>query len=138
MSADWEMQKAIRARLTTTLAVTDKVPAVAILDRNERPAPRPSIILGQSQVVDEGTSLKRQHHRIYHDIHVWVKEPSTETAKAITWAIRQAIHSARLTMFGAFHCADARVSSTRHMRDPDGETSHSVVTVDALVVETMP
>ncbi len=138
MSADWELQVAIRARLTSTAAVTDNVAVGHILDRNERPAPRPSIILGQSQVLDEGTSVKRRHHRIHHDIHVWVKEPSTEINKAIVWAIRQAIQSARLPLGAGFHCADAQVSNTRVLRDPDGETSHGVVSISALVVEVLP
>lgn len=137
MSADWELQKAIRARLITTAAVTALVPAASILDRNARPAPRPAIVLGETQIVDEGTSLKRRHHRIFHDVHVWVTEPSTERAKAITWAIRQAIHAGRLQLATGFHCADARVSQARHLRDPDGVSSHGVVTIEALVVEVL-
>ncbi len=135
MSADLELQAAILARLRGASAVTALVPAASILDRNERPAPRPSIVLGESQLVDEGTSLKRLHHRIYHDLHIWVTEPSTQTCKAISWAIRQAIHSGRLQLGGGFHCADARVSQARHLRDPDGVSSHGVVTINALVVE---
>lgn len=138
MSADWELQKAIHARLIATVAVTALVPPASILDRNERPARRPSIVLGESQLIDEGTSLKRQHHRIYHDLHVWVTEPSTQTCKAISWAIRQAIHAGRLQLAPGFYCADARVSQTRHLRDPDGVSSHGVVTINALVLEVTP
>lgn len=135
MSPDWELQKAIRTRLIGTAAIIALVPAASILDRHERPAPRPSIILGQSQVIDEGTSLQRRHHRIYHDIHVWVKEPSTEQAKAICWIIRTALQSSRLPMPDGLHLADLRVESQRLLRDPDTESSHGILTVNALMVE---
>jgi len=135
MNPDWELQKAIRARLVATNGIVTLVPPTAILDRHERPAPRPSIILGQSQVIDEGDSIERKRHRIYHDIHVWVKEPSTEGAKSICWAIRQALQASRLVLPSGLHLADLRVESARVLRDPDMESSHGILTVDALVVE---
>lgn len=138
MSVDLVVQKALRARLTGTAAVLDLVPAASILDRNQRPAPSPSIILGESQVVDEGTSLRRAHSRVYHTIHVWKLEPSLTGVKAICGAIRTAIHSGRLALDPGFHAADAFVSSLRTLRDPDGETSHGVVTVQVLVHEALP
>ena len=45
MNVDLETQKAIRARLISTSAVTALVPANHILDVNQRPAPDPSIIV---------------------------------------------------------------------------------------------
>ncbi|WP_277019435.1 MULTISPECIES: DUF3168 domain-containing protein [Paracoccus] len=78
MTPELEVQKAIRARLVSNQAVTALVPATHVLDTNQRPAPMPSIILGESQSVDEGTSLKRSHTRIYHTLHLWAREPSLE------------------------------------------------------------
>ncbi|HCO54687.1 MAG TPA: DUF3168 domain-containing protein, partial [Pelagibacterium sp.] len=49
MSAALAMQKALRDRLIGTVAVTDLVPATSILDRNARPTPDPSIIIGEGQ-----------------------------------------------------------------------------------------
>lgn len=135
MTPDLEVQKAIRARLTTWAALMALVPADNVLDTNERPAPVPSIILGDSQAVDEGTSLRRAHTRVYHSLHVWAREPSLEGVKTIAGEIRRAIHIARLTLAQPLHCADVRVSSMRFMRDPDGEHSHGVVVVEALVAE---
>lgn len=129
------VQVAIRARLMATPAVTSLVPAASILDVNQRPSPSPSIMLGESQAVDEGTSLRRAHVRVYHTIHVWKQEPSLEGVKVICAAIRAAIHAGRLDLGPGLHCADALVSSMRQMRDPDGETSHGVVTVEVLVCE---
>lgn len=138
MSVDLETQKAIRARLIATSAVTALVPASHILDVNQRPAPDPSIIMGDSQQVDEGTSLKRRHSRIFHSLHIWKREPSLEGVKTIAGAIREAIHAGRLAMPAGLACADLLVSSTRFLRDPDGETSHGIVVVEALIAEVAP
>lgn len=136
MTAELEVQKALRARFTTSAALMALVPASNVLDTNQRPAPVPSIILGESQAVDEGTSLKRTQTRVYHTIHVWKREPSLEGAKAICGEIRRAVNfGPRLVMPAPYHCADLLVSSTRTFRDPDGEHSHGVVTVEALIVE---
>ena len=133
MSADHAVQTAIRARLVATAAVTDLVAATSILDRNARPAPDPSIILGESQTVGEG-DVARKVQRVYATLHVWKKEPGLAGAKAIGAAIRSAIHAGRLAVAG-FHCGDSMVSGERYMRDPDGETAHGVVTIEALVSE---
>lgn len=132
MSADLALQKAVRARLAATAAVTALVPAAAILDRHARPAPDPSIIMGEGQTV-EGGDIARKMQRVYFDLHVWKKEPSTAGAKAIAGAIRTALHAGRLTLDTGFHCGDCRVSSMRFLRDPDGETSHGIVTVETLI-----
>jgi hypothetical protein len=135
MSPEIALQKTIRARLIGTAAVTGLVPAVSILDTNARPAPDPSIIIGEGQAVDEGDSISRSLTRVYLDLHVWKKEPSTAGVKAIAGAIRGAMKTGKLAAVDGFHFADCYVQSTRFMRDPDGESSHGVVTINAKVLE---
>lgn len=135
MTPELALQKAVRARLVATGNISSMVPAASILDRNERPAPSPSIVIGEGQSVDEGDSIARTLTRVYLDLHVWKKEPSTEGVKAIAGSIRKAIQSANLHLDPGFHCADCHVQSVRFLRDPDGETSHAVVTLTALVQE---
>jgi len=135
MSADLAIQIAIRARLVATSAVTDLVPASNILDRNATPAPRPSIVIGEAQVVDEGRSIARTRERVFHTIHVWKTELSREGVKEIMAAVRAAIRGARLDLGADYHCVDWRVSSARAMSDPDGESSHGVMVVDVLAEE---
>lgn len=132
MSANLALQKAIRARLVATSAVTDLVPPPNILDRHARPAPDPSIVLGEDQAL-EGDDLARNQENIISTIHLWKKELSTVGVKAIAGALRDAIHSGRLQLEAGFHCADCHVSSMRFLRDPDGETSHGIVTLDSLM-----
>lgn len=135
MSAALALQRALRGRLAATPAVTTLVPAASILDRHQRPAPSPGIILGEAQEVDEGADLQRRQLRVHHTIHVWKREPSLEGVTLIMAEVRRALLGGRLLLGVGLHLADLRVTGTRAMRDPDGETSHGVVTVEALVQE---
>lgn len=138
MSAALALQIAIRERLTSAVAVTYLVPADAILDRNQRPAPLPSIILGEAQTVEEGSDTERRRLRIYHTVHVWNREPGLAGVHEIAGNIREALNWNRLQLVAPWNAVAARVSSIRAMRDPDGETAHAVLTIDALVTEVVP
>ncbi|WP_102960216.1 DUF3168 domain-containing protein [Mangrovicella endophytica] len=133
MSAAYAVQKAIRGRLIDTAAVLALVPADSILDRNSRPAPDPSIILGEDQEIDEG-DIARRTIRVVSTLHVWKRETGLAGVKAISGAIRTAMRAALPPMDG-WHFADCRVSSIRFLRDPDGETAHAVVTIETLAGE---
>lgn len=135
MSVALAVQTGLVQRLDGSPAVTALVPAESIMDRNSLPNPSPSIIIGEAQVVDEGTSQSRQITRVYHNLHVWKKEPTLQGVNAIAGEVRKAIRSARLRLPAGFHCADCFVSDIRLLRDPDGETSHAVVVVQTLVQE---
>lgn len=134
MSAAVAVQKALMARLSASPVVTILVPAANILDRNALPAPTPSIIMGEDQAVEEG-DIARRNQRVYCTVHVWKKEVGVGGAKAIAGAIRTAVHGNRFPQTDGFHFADCRVSSMRFLRDPDGETAHGIVTIEALVHE---
>ena len=129
------LQIAIRQRI---IAANTGVPASNILDRNQQPIIDPSIIIGVGQTVDRDDSIKRDLFHVWKDLHVWKKEPGLGGVQAIAGAIRKAIHSDRLTLASPFHCVDAYVEDMRFLRDPDGETSHAVVTIKAIVQEAAP
>lgn len=134
MSADLALQKAIVSRLKGAASVTALVPADNILDRHHLPSPNPSIILGESQAI-EGNDIARNQERIYFTLHIWKREPGLRGAKTIAGVVRSTINTPRLVLDGGYHCGDCRVSDMRFLRDPDHETSHGVVTVEALVME---
>lgn len=134
MSTASVVQAALYSRLVATAAVTDLVPAGNILDINSRPAPDPAILLGEDQEVDEGR-IDRNVTRIYSTLHVWKKEVGLEGVKAIAGAVRKAVNAGRLQLPTGFHCGDCYVSSSRFLRDPDGETAHGVVTIETLIAE---
>jgi hypothetical protein len=135
MTPEIALQKAVRARLVGSPQVVETVPATSILDRNERPAPSPSIIIGEGQSIDEGESISRSLTRVYMDLHVWKKEDSTAGVKAVAGAIRSAMKYGPWPDVDGFHIADCYTQAARFMRDPDGETSHAVVTISAKVQE---
>lgn len=134
MMPDVAVQKAIRARLIASSNVVALVPAASILDRHERPAPLPSIIIGESDGVDPGGSIQRALTRVTHTLHIWKQEPSFEGVKAICGAVHWALFAHRLALPDpAFHCVDCRVSAARYLRDPSGDVSHGVMHVEVLV-----
>lgn len=134
MSADHAVQTALRLRLVSTSIVTDLVPADAILDRHARPAPDPSIVLGEGQSLDGGR-VDRRSQQVFVTLHIWKHEPGLAGVKAIAGAVRKALNAGRLDLMEPYFCGDSFVSDMRFMRDPDGETAHGVVTVEALVLE---
>lgn len=135
MGGDLALQKAIRGRLAADAGVLALVPATAILDRNERPVPVPSIVLGESVAVDEGDSIARRIVRVTHTLHVWQREAGLTGVKAIAAAVRSALHGSRLALDAGHWCADLFVESARYLRDPDGVTAHGVLAVSAVVRE---
>lgn len=135
MSAALAVQKALRARLIASPSIVGLVPAAAILDRNQRPAPSPSIVLGEAQEIDEGADLGRRLLRVFSTLHIWKREPSLEGVTVICALIRMSIRAGRLQLGEGLHCVDVRSASMRTLRDPDGETSHGVVTIETLVEE---
>ncbi len=133
MSIETAVQVGIRSRLVGTAGVTSLVPAANILDRSQRPIVNPSIILGEGHSIEDQDLLARDRWRVVFTLHVWKKEPGLAGARSITWAIRTAIRPSRLELGPEFHCVDCRVSDVRHVRDPDGETAHGIVTIETLV-----
>lgn len=128
-----DFQKALRARLVASSAVTSLVPAAAILDRNARPVLDPSIIIGEGQTVpDDG--LSRNRHITYADLHIWKTEAGLAGVKQIAGAIRDALADG-FWSFDHFHVADMQIAGTRFLRDPDGLHSHGIVSLQARVVE---
>lgn len=127
------LQAAIRARLVAASAITSLVPASNILDRNARPVPFPSIIIGEGQTVpDEG--LARRRHQVFADLHIWATEPGLVVSKQIVGAVRDALADTFWNVPG-LHVADLFVLSSRFMHDPDGLHSHCVVSLSAFVKE---
>lgn len=128
-----DLQKAIRARLVATSAVTALVPAAHVLDKNSRPEVYPSVIVGEGQTV-MGDGLARNRSTVFADLHIWQTEPGLAQAKAIAGAVRQAF-IAPLWTLDNHHVADLFITASRFMRDPDGIHSHAVVNIEAQLVE---
>ncbi|OHC54487.1 MAG: hypothetical protein A3D16_09940 [Rhodobacterales bacterium RIFCSPHIGHO2_02_FULL_62_130] len=131
MSHNLALQKALRAVLIGRAELVALVPSGAILDRNARPNPSPSIILGETQELDGGFASGGSVE-IFHTVHIWKQEPSLAGVRRIGWEIRQALRAGRVQLESGFHLV-GWTSTARYIRDPDGVTSHGIVTVAATI-----
>ncbi|CAM1633488.1 DUF3168 domain-containing protein [Bartonella apis] len=132
------IQKAIYKRLTTTSEVLSLVPLTNILDRNQLPKVDPLILIGNDQLVEDGSDVRRCIWRVFSTLDIWKVENGLTGSKAISGAIRQAIRNGKPELDTGYHCVDWYVSTTRFLRDPDGEHSHGVLTIESLVLERQP
>lgn len=132
------IQKAIYKRLTTTSEVLSLVPLTNILDRNQLPKVDPLILIGNDQLVEDGSDVRRCIWRVFSTLDIWKVENGLTGSKAISGAIRQAIRNEKPELDTGYHCVDWYVSTTRFLRDPDGEHSHGVLTIESLVLERQP
>lgn len=134
MEPSLELQKLIRSRLVATSAVTALVPASSIVDRSGIPNVFPSVLIGDGQTVtDDG--LSRNRHVAHSDLHIWAKETGLVGAKQIAGAIRAALADGIWTVPG-LHIADLYVTDSRFLRDPGGQHSHGIISLQAFIVET--
>jgi hypothetical protein len=117
MTAALALQKALRNTLITDAGLTSLVPAASVLDTNSFPAPSPSIILGEDQIVDDGDHIARDVAHIYSTLHVWKKEPSLAGVKAIAGAIQAVTKTGRPELDGGFELMDWHVSNARFLRE---------------------
>lgn len=128
------LQKLIYARLSGNAGVTALVPATSILDRNHRPEQFPSVIIGEGQAIFADNVQNSYHDQAFCDVHIWVSEIGLSTAKAIAGAVKDAIRSGPWSA-DSYNVSNVRSVSARYMRDPDGMFSHTVITVEALLIE---
>jgi len=136
MEPSLALQKAIRARLIGTPAVTALVPAANVLDKNSRPEVFPSIIIGEAQTVP-GDGLARTRYTVFADLHLWQTEPGLAFVKGVAGALWGAFRTPFYTIDG-HHVADLHITSSRFIRDPDGLHSHGIISVEAQLVELVP
>ena len=132
------IQKAIYKRLTTTPEVLSLVPLTNILDRNQLPKADPLILIGNDQLVEDGSDVRRCIWRVFSTLDIWKVENGLTGSKAISGAIRQAIRNGKPELDTGYHCVDWYVATTRFLRDPDGEHSHGILTIESLIVEEQP
>ncbi|WP_457796649.1 DUF3168 domain-containing protein [Methylocystis sp. S23] len=128
------LQSAMRAALINDPAMTALVPASNIYDRHARPEVFPCILMGEMQEVSDDLTLERNYFRLFPVFHVWTREPGLVAVKDIAWQLRKTLVGNPIVTLGLI---DFRYSDSRFMRDPDGVTSHGVVSFEALVGEAL-
>ncbi|MBS0535378.1 MAG: DUF3168 domain-containing protein [Proteobacteria bacterium] len=131
MSASLAFQTVARLALIGDPGLTALVPADNVLDVNGRPEADPRVILGEDQELP-GDEVVGRYTELFATMHVWSKEPGVKRAKLIVSAMRRVLNGQRWND-GSYRCLDTRFQSARFLRDPDGETTHGVVTFKAVL-----
>lgn len=127
------LQKMVYGTLSAAAPVTALVPATAILDKNARPEAFPSIIIGDGQAIfaDNYNSF---HDQAFLNIHVWVHEVGLTGAKVIAGAVKDALRNGPWEIDG-YRAINVRSVNARYMRDDQGQHSHAVVSIAAIMME---
>lgn len=131
------LQDAIRSRLISKQEVTDLVPETNIRAGGTRPNMTPCIIMSDGNTELHGNDYRAQSAAwIYIDLHIWTLDAGQDAAKQIAGTVSAALSkynlSAEMEHSGAY-CDHFKVTSIRHVRDPNPMYGHSVVSVEALI-----
>ncbi len=126
------LQGAINVKLRSDIAAVDG----RVLDHVPTGVGFPYIELGEFQTVDDGAQC-HDGVEVYVTLHVWSRpstsRPGQVEAKTIAGAIRGSLHEAELNLGSAWQFLEIAHQDTRYLKDPDGLTSHAVLTFRALI-----
>lgn len=120
-----ELQGAIVAALKGA-SVADK----RIYDQVPQSTDFPYVSIGEMQVIDDDAEYVGGVE-VYATLHVWSRTAGKPEAANIAAAVRCAIHEQELRL-PFWRLVEIRHQSTRLMNDPDGKTTHGVMTFRAL------
>lgn len=128
------LQAAIGNVLIADPAVTAHVDPAHIRGGSMRPDHFPSVIMGNGQTVFLGNAAGSQYvAHVYLDVHIWTIEDGAAKAKAIGFAVSNALKDAPAVT--GFSIDEFSKPAFRWMRDPDPAQSycHGVMTVEAVM-----
>ncbi len=128
------LRTAIRAALIASPAVIALVPAAHIRAGSARPEHFPTVTMSDGQTEFLGYASGSQYvARVFLDLHIWAIEDGADTAKAIGFAVMNALRKAPATT--GFAIDEFSPLTVHWMRDPDPATSytHGVINVEAVI-----
>jgi hypothetical protein len=129
------LQTALRSTLINDPAVTALVQPDHIRSGSTRPDKTPCVILAGGSTEYLGKASASQHvARISIDVHIWAIEDGADTAKAIGFAVAQALIGMADEQDG-FEIDNLDQPRMVWMRDPQPELSytHGVIDVEAVI-----
>lgn len=133
-----EPSLALQATIGNALAVNPAVSAIVdpanIRGGSMRPDNFPCIIMGGGHTEFLGNASGSQYvARVSCDIHIWSQEEGPDMAKAIGFAVMNALKQAPAA--ADFFIDDFALPSVTWMRDPDPAQSycHGVMTLEAVM-----
>lgn len=134
MSVSAELQKLVVGLLTADAAVVGLLKA-RVFDRVPEKSLFPYVSIGPSGYVDDDAEcITGGEHTLQLDI--WSRSPAGFLeCKQVADAVKQALHLNETGALESHALGELRVLSVRFERDPDGLTSHGIVTLQALIEE---
>lgn len=132
MSGSVALQKLIFDTLVASAAVHAEV-ADRVYDNVPETRVYPYLSFGPTQEIqDDAECIDGEAHAF--QIDVWDRSQGRLVkAKKINGIVKAALHDADLVLPDPYALSFIRVTSTRSFLDPDGITSHGVVTVEAMI-----
>jgi hypothetical protein len=129
-----ELQSAIWSILTADVDVSALVGAKVFDQPPSGTVEAPYITFGPAdEIEDDADCISATDHSF--QIDVWSeKKGGFKECKEITHAVKVALHEVEVDL-PTHALVEMRVTRRRHFRDPDGITSHGVVTVEAMIEE---
>ena len=128
-SPSLELQIAIVSRLKATAAVADLI-ADRVFDSVPDDADFPYVTVGEGDETSDDADCI-DGFEISLDVDVWSREVGFPEAKRISDEIRRALKSPDLVLQTNL-LVEFRHRQTRFLRDPDGLTSHAVMTFEGF------
>jgi hypothetical protein len=128
------MQKAIYDALKADASLAGLMGgSVRVYDVVEPNAPFPYVTIGDDQSLDEGNKCEPDMFEYYATLHVWSRSSPVGRveAKNIAGRVRE-IFKALPAPVG-FDVKSSTCERLDHLRDPDGLSAHSIVTMRFLI-----
>lgn len=126
---------ALQGAINTKLRAEIVAVAGRVQDRPAQTVLFPWIEIGEFQTVDDGAQC-HDGVEVYVTLHVWSRAIGQVEAKTIAGAVRGSLHEAELSLGASWQFLEIAHQDTRYLKDPDGVTSHAVLTFRALVAST--
>ncbi|RYF30393.1 MAG: DUF3168 domain-containing protein [Comamonadaceae bacterium] len=122
---------ALQGAINTRLRAEVSAVANRVFDRVSSGVVFPYIELGEFQTVDDGAQC-HDGQEVYVILHVWSRAVGQVEVKTIAGAARGALHERDLDLGADWQFLEIAHQDTRYLKDPDGLTSHAVLTFRAL------
>jgi Protein of unknown function (DUF3168) len=129
-SASWQLQQSVYAALSANAPLTALLGGARIFDDVPQATPYPHVTLGQTSSSEYATGTEDGEEHIL-TLHVWSQGGGRGEAQRIMGAIRDALHTASLTLTG-HTLVGIRQQFADVRRDPDGVTIHGLVRYRAV------
>jgi hypothetical protein len=126
------LQRAIYSALTGNSAITGLV-GQRIFDRVTSDATFPYVRIGLDQSVAEDQDCVEECVEVFAQIDVFSRAQGKIEAKNISGAIVRALNASTVIISDSYELQDFRYTDTRFLDDPDGLSTHAVLSFRALV-----